>query len=196
MVQDLATAQDGADAHQQLSDSSFGSKTDGRDARSLSPTVQTDVNMDCAQLVSKVPVKSDGNAQKIGKTRRNSLTAASDPAGWYKLHQVRWLSRCLPTNSVFFVYLQALHSQLLGQGSFGQVWKAVDRDTGRPLAVKIYKPSKLKNGDIKKMVEAEIRCGNPPARNSTLTPCVCISAMFSGCSLITTHFLYHMHLYL
>lgn len=59
--------------------------------------------------------------------------------------------------------------QLLGQGSFGQVWKAIDRESGRPLAVKIYKPAKLKNADIRKMVDAEIRC-------------VCSSVMTGACA--------------
>jgi hypothetical protein len=47
--------------------------------------------------------------------------------------------------------------QLLGQGSFGQVWRAVDRTTGRQLAVKIYKTAKMKNLELKKLVEAEVR---------------------------------------
>lgn len=49
-------------------------------------------------------------------------------------------------------------AQLLGQGSFGQVWRAVDRDTSKQLAVKIYKATKLKNLDVKKLVETEVRC--------------------------------------
>lgn len=61
--------------------------------------------------------------------------------------------------------------QLLGQGSFGQVWRAVDREKSQQLAVKIYKATKLKNLDVKKLVETEVRCVSNPSLHSCVVAC-------------------------
>ena len=49
-------------------------------------------------------------------------------------------------------------AELLGQGSFAHVWKAVDKTTGTPLAVKIYRSTKCRDPTLRKMIETEIRC--------------------------------------
>jgi hypothetical protein len=72
-------------------------------------------------------------AVAAGMEQRRGGGGGGDPASVYKL------------------------AQLLGQGAFAQVWKAVHRDTGASVAVKIYRPAKCKTPAFRKMVDTEIR---------------------------------------
>lgn len=88
---------------------------------------------------SATTVSPAQTAAEVEAARRRVLAAVvtravgfgHDPAGYYVLHQ------------------------LLGRGAFAQVWKAVDKASGTPLAVKIY--SKPKDPTLRKLIDTEIR---------------------------------------